>query len=264
MSFVISKKVKYSIYALVQVVLLYFFSFVAGELRLYFLVGSLLFCVLGGVLIHLPINSFKLTLPVILLHIHAVIGALLSLVFFPNLSKLVVVGALGALFVITYAIALMNNIFLVVQQKNELIPLYRVAVTWSQILIVVVCIPYFAGIFKVPIISVFQSLIISGSTFLFSVYTFWSQRFDEDSKVFKIGDVLIGSFLVSFVVFSLSISVSFIPTESFLLAMFDASILMSGIGYLQAHLKNKITNRFVFEYSLVTVLFLLLLLVFKP
>lgn len=72
------------------------------------------------------------------------------------------------------------------------------------------------------------------------------------------------SALVSFLVFSLGVAVSFIPTESFLRALLSACALMFGLSYVNLHYKNRLNRSIIVEYSFIFVIFLLLVLIFKP
>lgn len=145
----------------------------------------------------------------ILMPLGVLTGALSSLHFFPNLGlmfKLFVIAFFGGLY---YLVLLVDNIYLVVHDRAEIIPLYRVAVTWSQIIQIVVAIPLFAGIFKTNTNAFFQSFLVALVSFLFTYYQFWIYQFDSDAKRTKIGEVLYLSTFSAFVTYAISFSVSF-------------------------------------------------------
>lgn len=198
-----------------------------------------------------------LILPTIL-----VVGSLLSLIYFPNLGLPIKAAALVVIGGLMYLISLMNNIFLVVYERGETIPLYRVAVTWSQILLIIVSIPFFAGIFKVPSNSFIQTAVVSLTSGLLALFFMWIQGMDEDVPKIKRGERAKNSLLISYVVALLSLGTAFFPTESFLRALLISAGLMSSLGYLQAHYKNRVTKRLVIEYAFITMVFLFLVLVF--
>lgn len=203
-------------------------------------------------------------IPTYLMPVFLYSGAVLSLNYFPNLgipTKILTITGVG---VVYYLLSLVNNIFIVVESSEKRIPLYRVAVTWSQILLIIISIPYFAGLFKIPIDPISQNLISAVSASLFSLYLLWALSFDEQIKNYGISEALSKSFLVAFVVFCCGVAVSFFPTESFLRAIFVSSAMMSALGFIQSHYKNSITGRLVYEYSFITLLFLIILIVFTP
>jgi hypothetical protein len=100
-------------------------------------------------------------------------SALLAFKYYPNLSLLFKLAMLCGIGILFYTVAIVDNIFLVVSQREEIIPLYRAAVPWSQILLVIIAIPLFAGIFKIPTFSFIQVIIISLATIVLSFYQFW-------------------------------------------------------------------------------------------
>lgn len=263
-NFSVAKKYKYLIHSILISILIFLFSYDRGERRMLFSVLIFALVIGGSLITQYPNIKFKNFLMTLLLPLHLVGGTLLSLIFFPNLSVFFKFGAIVTFCVAFYITSLINNVFLVVEDRNEFIPLYRVAVTWSQIIVIIIAIPYFAGVFKLNENTFIQNLITGVSSFLFSIYVIWSLRFDSDAKKPKIGEKLILSAFVSFCVFLLGVSFSFVPTESFLRALFVSSVLMFGLGYLQNHLKNSITKGIVTEYILICFFFLAILLIFVP
>lgn len=229
-------------------------------------VGALfaLLVVSGSYISHYPnINKHNLLLS-ILMPAGVLSGALLSLHFFPNLGfwfQMVVIGFFGLMY---YLVSLSDNIFLVVHDREEIIPLYRVAVTWSQILQVVVAIPLFAGIFKMNTTAFVQCFLISFISFLFTYYQLWIFRFDKDVKNTGVGEMLFLSFSVFFIMFASSFAVSFFPTEAFLRASFSSSILLFSLSYVSGYLKNELSRKMVVGYLVIILVFLTTLLVFTP
>ncbi len=166
----------------------------------------------GTAVVHYPNVKLMNLLSTLLLPLSLVTGAVLSLYFFPNFSllfRLVIIASFSALF---YIVLLVDNIFLVIHDREEVIPLYRVALTWSQILEVVVAIPLFAGIFKLPVDGITQSLIVSLISLLFALYLVGVQKFDKDSKDPGVGEIATLCLFVFVIVLCASISVAFMPT----------------------------------------------------
>jgi len=267
----INQKQKYFIISALTVLSLFAFSATSGGYKTASALVAFAIAVLGSS--YVQYSSVKtqsnqeefvqstilniLTLPLIL-----VIGALLSLTYFPNLGLPIKTAVLLAIGGLMYLISLVNNIFLVVFEREETIPLYRVAVTWSQILMIVVSIPFFAGIYKVPFNSIIQTIIVSLTAGFIAIFFMWVQGMDEDVPKINRGERVKNGLLISYVIAVLSFGTAFFPAESFLRALLISAALMSSLGYLQAHYKNRVTKRLVLEYAFITLLFLFLVLVF--
>ncbi len=222
------------------------------------------FAVLASFISHYPnikINNlfFGAILPFQLL-----LGVMLFLNFFPNLSLVFKLFFVFGTSLLYYAISLVDNIFLVVEDREEQIPLYRAAITWGQILTIIVAIPLFSALFKFNINAFWQALMVALSAFLFSLYQFWGLRFDKDAKTPKVGEFLWLNVLVGFLVFAASISVSFFPTEAFLRALYVSAVLMFGSAYVYSHLKNDINEKMLVQFVAIVSIFFLILLVFVP
>jgi hypothetical protein len=156
-----------------------------------------------------------------------------------------------------------DNVFLVVHDRGELIPLYRAAVTWSLILIVIIAIPLFSGLFKLPFNPFFHVVAATISAFLFSMYQIWISKYDDDAKGMGVGEAILISFKVSFMVLTALITTMFIPSESFLRAIFVASALMFGLNYANSYLKNTTSKTMLAEYFFISLIFLFLLILFS-
>ena len=261
----LQKKHRYLIQSLLATAFIYLVSQEIISLSLSnVIILILLIVVIGTFIIHYPNISLKNLPFIVLMPISILSGSVLFLYFFPNLGlpfKLAAVASFGALY---YLVSLMDNIFLVIQDREEVIPLYRVATVWSEILQIVVAIPLFAGVFKFNAAAFTQALVVGTVTFLYSQYQLWSLQFDESAKKTTRGESLYLSFLATFLVTVSSISVSFMPTESFLRALFTASVLMFALTYITSYLKNEITLKLVLRYLIIVLVFFLLLMFFTP
>jgi hypothetical protein len=258
----LQKKHIYLVYSCLAVFSLVVVSYSQGQRRVIASVAACLIIVVGAYFTQATLITLQNAVTIFLLPAHLVAGTLLSLYYFPNLGLPTKMGALISVGIIIYIVSLMNNIFLIVEQKGSLIPLYRVALTWCQILLVIIAIPFFAGIFKMPINSFFQNLIAALSTFFFSFYMVHVQSFDTFTRKTEVGGRVMYSLLSSFIVFSLGLCVSFLPTKSFLRALFVSSVLMGVLGYMQSNIRNDITRKAVIEYCIISITFLFLALIF--
>lgn len=266
MKFLLQKRNKYILYSTLAFLLLFwFFSENAPNITLSAKVLIInVFCLTGVIFTQHPGISYKNAFPLILLPIHLFVGTILSLNFFPNLSLAFRISSLVFSSAALYLVSLVNNVFVVVEDKEETIPLYRVATTWAQILIVIIAIPFFAGVFKIPSTFFLQNIVVAISSFLFSLYLLWTLGFDKEVAKIGVGENIMVSLMVSFIVFSASISVSFLPSESFLRSLLSAGSLMFGLNYLVLHYKNRLNRKILLEYGFLLLIFLLLILIFRP
>jgi hypothetical protein len=259
----IEKKHKYLAHALLVSGMVYWFSQRdLDQTNLYLILLILLTTTLGSFAVQYPNVSLKNLFINNLLPLHLVAGALLTLIYFPNLGLPVQIVFIAALGIGVYIVSLVTNVFLVVEERDEVIPLYRVAITWVQIIVVVVAIPYFAGIYKIPYNAFVQNVITGISSGLFAYYITYMLKFDEEARKVRGVDAVLLSLLVGFIVAVAGFSVSFMPTEAFLRALFVSSVLMFGLNYIYAYLKNNITKRLISENLLITFIFFILLVVF--
>lgn len=199
-----------------------------------------------------------------LLPAHLIIGFVLSVYYFPNLALPILLLGYLAFGVLNYIVFLVNNIFLVIKEKGSLIPLYSVAITWVQILIIVIAIPFYSGVYKLPLNILVQGLLVLVSSSLFYAYTIWGMMFDPDIKKTDIKEKIVIIIYFAFITYITGLAVSFIPTETFLKAMFIVMVNMFSIAYIYAHYKNRITTRLLLEYGVICLIFFLLLLIFRP
>ena len=272
-NFKLQQRHKYLLEALFIVVSLFLFSYADGSWKIGSFILTVLVAILGSIWVQFtsvttPSDKFKkffsnTVLQVITLPATLTLGALLALIYFPNLGIPTKTLAILGIGFFMYVALLVGNILLVVYEKDEVIPLYRVAATWSQILVVVVSIPLYAGIFKLPILPFFQCALVGFSAVIFALYLTWSQEMDPEIPPINRGEQFVTSLFVGFLVGSLGLSISFLPTESFLRALLLSSVLMFSLGYIQAHYKNVVTKKLIFEYSLISILFLIFVLIFN-
>lgn len=261
----LAKKNKYLIQSFLIAIFIYVFTQgIINTSLLNVVLLSLILVFSGSLISHYPgINKNNLFFSVIM-PLGVLYGALLSLYFYPNLGSIFKIVVIFFFAFLYYLVSLADNIFLVVQDREETIPLYRVAVTWSQILQAIVAIPLFSGLFKINVSASFQSLSIALVSFLFTYYQLWIYRFEPDAKKLSRGEILYLCFLSMFIVFVASFSVSFFPSEDFLRALFSSTVLLFLLNYISAHLKNEITRKMIFRYLAICAVFLLVLLFFRP
>ena len=261
--FALVKKAKYIAQSLFLTLLLSYAAF-GGRITLgYFLL--LLICTLVSTyFIHVPNISKNNYFYVVLIPVEVIVSSALTFTFFPNLGVPIKLLALTNIFALSYAVSLVNNIFLVIYERDQTFPLYRAAVTWSQIILVVVSIPLFAGIYKTSWNPLLQNSVSGISAFLFCIYTYWVLGFDKDYPAKRVGERLLLSCYALFAVAFFGLSLSFFPSETFIRSLFVSSILMSALGYIQSHYKNQLDSRIVLEYASISLVFMLLTLLFRP
>jgi hypothetical protein len=259
----LDRKQKFQINAVVIGTVLYFFANDYIKLNIFSVSLFFLYVVVSVFIVHYPNLDIKSVFTSSVLPVFLLAGAILSLHYFPNLTKVFKIVVIAIYTVMYYIVSLVDNIFLVVSERKEVIPLYRVAVTWSQIMIVIIGIPFYAGVFKISINSLFQSIIIFISAFIFGAYLLWATKHDSGMKNVKVGEGVLLSLFQAFIVFASSLAVSFFPNEAFLRGLFVCAVLMFSLNYIfGGYLKNDITKRLVFEYIFILLLFLFLTVIF--
>lgn len=260
----LDKKHKYLIHSLFVGLMIFLFVIGPADVKAPLAFLNFLVVIAGTFITQYPNIKWRNLFYTILTPLVLVTGALLSFTFFPNLSLIFKLGAIISVTTLFYIYSLVNNVFLVVEDKKDVIPLYRVAVTSSYIVLSIVGIPLFAGIFKVSIVFWLQSLLASFSSMVFILYAFWITKYDVDAKRLSNTESVFLCVLTFFIIFIFSSSVAFIPTEPFLRAIFTASGLMFCIGLVQSHLKNSIDKVFIRQFFIVFAMFLVILVVFNP
>ena len=261
----VEKKYRFAIHALFYAAFLFLHSsgFIPLEsFGLYFAI--LLVTSFSVILVHYPNVTYRNIFMAVLLPMNLALGGTLALLLFPNISLVFKLSAIIAFSFLDYIILLINNVFLVIEDREEVIPLYRVAVTWSLILQIIVLIPLVASIYKFNVNSFYHATAVAVLAFFYSLYQIWVTRYDKDAKNAGVAEKIFLSFIVFFLVFSGVIGVSFIPSEPFLRALFTSSVAMFGLSYVSAYLKNEINKKFIFQYAFITMFFLVLMLIFRP
>ena len=259
----VEKKSRYLVLSVLAVLFIYVVS--QKQVRLNFWQISTLLMILvvsGDWISNYPAINRKNFLVSILMPLGVLIGALLSLSYFPNLGlpfKIFVIFFFGFLY---YLVLLVDNIFLVVHDRTEIIPLYRVAVTWSQILQVVVAIPLFAGIFKINASTFVQSFLVALISFTFTYYQLWIYQFDSDAKNTGTGEMYYLSFFTAFIIYTVSFAISFFAAKAFLRALFASSVLLFLLSYISGYLKNEISRKMLLGYLIIILVFIGLILFF--
>lgn len=260
------KKIRYTVYSItVSLLLMWVDSLTSpGEVTVYQVLILLSATLLGAFFTQYTSITHYKDLLVLLLPFSLSLSAYLTLFHFPNFSDIFKLSGLVVFAVILYLVSLLNNIYLVVGEKEETIPLYRVAITWSQILLVVISIPLYSGFYKLDTGPVNQTLLAGFFTFLFTMYFFWNLSFDTRVRRISHLDIIINCFLSAFFVMAINMSISFIPTESFLRALFTASVLLFNLNYIDGYMKNKINIKLIYHYGLIFLISLFIVLAFRP
>lgn len=248
-------------------VTLFLFLFSTGRINVqlgYMALIILSLALFGTLLTHFPNIGLKNAFFVLLMPVSLITGALLFLFYFPNLGTVFKYTAIISFGIFYYFVSLVDNVFLVVEGREEVIPLYSVATAWSQVIQVIVAIPLFSGIFKLDTNGVVQSVLVGVITFLFVIYQIWASRYDKDAKNTGVGESFLLATLGLFLVFSFSAAVSFIPSEAFLRALLISAVLMFVLNYVASYLRNDINRKMIVEFIVILCIFLAMILFFTP
>jgi hypothetical protein len=263
LKFKVEKRYRYLIQSILVTLFIYLVTVnqldvTAREVPVYVLV----LVVLGTIVVHYPNIDIKNIFLSILMPSSLIAGALLSLYYFPNLGLPFKFFSIVCFGVIYYLLSLIDNIFLVVEEREEVIPLYRVAITWSQILQAVCAIPLFSGIYKLGISPFIQAFIMGIVSLLFTVYQLSISKFDKDAKTVRVGEGIFFSLFVLFIVTAVSVAVSFVPAEAFTKGLLTAIVLMFGLSYTTSYLKNDISKKTLFQFLIIFLIFFALMVLF--
>lgn len=258
------KKTRYGLLSSGITILLYYFSTLLTTDRILLYVVILAVLVAFVVALSLQISkrlplgfSYSIVLP-----LHLIIGFLTTFYYFPNLGPVIKVLAFLSAGIGLYITFLVNNIFLVVEEKGGTIPLYNVAITWVQILVVVIAIPYISGILKIPAVFIVQSALILMSGLLLSSYMIWCLSFDPEIKSTTSGEKVIATAFSGFMIFVSGISTAFFPSETFLRSLFISSVLMLMITYIYGHYKNNLNSKIIYQNVIFSLIFFVIMLAF--
>jgi hypothetical protein len=257
------KRIKYVGQSVVAFIFMYLFLLPLSAPLSFKILLMLGFVAVASVITHFPNVKFNNIVFGVILPFQLFLGTLLFLTFYPNLSSAFKIVVVVGFSVIYYLVSLMDNIFFVVQDREEQIPLYRVAVTGIQILTVIVAIPLFSALFKFNLNVLVQSFLVFIFSVLFGIYQFWGLHFDKDLKVVRVGELAVLNLFVGFLATAANMSVSFFPTEPFIRALYVSSVLSFGLGYVHGHLKNDINKKGLLMFIAIILIFFFVLLTFK-
>lgn len=261
----IDKKPRFALYSLLVSLFVFLFAFGGSEeYKLLYTFVAVTVSILGVFIIQFPFVSLRNFLTHALMPFHLTIGVIGSFYYFPNLSVYIKIVLIILFFVAMYVASLINNVFLVIEERRESIPLYRAALTWMQILLITLAIPFFASLFKINVNALVQNGIAALSSAALVLYLIWAYSFEDGHKNLSKGERISLVLFSMFFVFFGGLSVSFFPTESFLRAIFVASILMFCLNYVSETLKNNVTMNLVVQHLLISGTFLAILMVFNP
>lgn len=201
-----------------------------------------------------------------ILPVHIAIGAAISFFGFPNLSLIFRLILLLIIFFTYYVTLLVLNVFAVIIDRGKVIPLYRVAITWAQILSIVVSIPLFSGVFKISIHPFVHVSILALSSFSLVTFLLWALNMVGSDRAVKEGHFKLEAFglagLCTLWVVILAVAIMFLPFEALFRALFLSSVLLFGLGFAHNYTKHTLSKEIIIEHLTITLVFLILGLVF--
>lgn len=191
-------------------------------------------------------------------------GCFLFFAYFPNLSVILKIIAGLFYFVLLYTLLLLNNVLLVVESREVHIPVYRVAINWVQIVLLSCAISLFTGLLKIQVQPLVQLLMIVVISFFCFNYLLWVYSNEKDIRQVKPYEGLVLSGVFTLLVGWGAFMSLFFPAESFLRGIFISSVFLLGLGYIQLYLKNSLSKKNIWDYLLICLVFLVILVVFRP
>lgn len=192
------------------------------------------------------------------------LGCFFFYVFYPNLSQVLKILAGLFNFFLLYTLLLLNNVMLVVENREVTIPVYRVAINWVQIVLLGVSLVLFTGTFRTLFQPLVQVAMITILSYIFYQYVIWVYSNDKDIRILKSLESVVLCLAITLLVGWGASLVLFFATESFLRGIFVASVFLLGLGYIQLYLKNALSKKGVWDYLIICLVFLTILVVFRP
>ncbi len=191
-------------------------------------------------------------------------GVMFFYLYYPNLSPTIkILAGLFYIFLL-YTLLLLNNVLLVVKSREEVIPVYRVATGWLQIVLLSMTISIFTGLHRLHIQPILQTLASVLISFFFYNYSLWVYSFDKETRKIKAVESLVISLSLALFAGWSSFITLFFSGETFLKGLFIASVFLLGLGYIQLYIRNALNKRALWDYIIPTVIFFLVLSLFKP
>jgi len=192
------------------------------------------------------------------------LGCFFFFVYFPNVSLVLKILAGLFNFLLLYTLLLLNNVMLVVESREVTIPVYRVAINWVQIVLLGVSLILFTGIFRTFFQPLVQVALVMVLSYIFYHYVIWVYSNDKDIRLLKSFESVVLCFATTLLVGWGASLVLFFSTESFLRGIFVASVFLLGLGYIQLYLKNALSKKGLWDYLIICLVFLTILVVFRP
>lgn len=193
------------------------------------------------------------------------LATVLGLINFPNLNDYFKFGLIFISGFLIYVSTLTNNLLIAEKIEDASLPLFRVGVIWTQILLIIESIPLITIIYKLDLNFIFQSLMVLSYFLVASqiyLHTLLLSKKGEESIDSK--QIVILIIQMAYLPFIASVATSFTPAESFLRATFITSVYMGLVGYTRSYIENSITKSLIIQYSLISIFFLAVMFVFKP
>jgi hypothetical protein len=258
----ISRRTKFLIFTLVYISGSLAFEFSRFDKNLYALIFSLIILLLNLLALY-PGYRVKDLFYISFEPLVLTISTLYGLLFFPNLNLFFKLGLVFVSAVLLYISTLTNNLTIAEKTEDLSLPLFRVGLIWTQILLILQSIPLVTIVYKLNLPFYIQSLLILVyfvCASLSYLHTFLlTKKGEEVSK----GEQIVLLLQMSFMPLAGSLATSFIPAETFLRATFITSLFMGMVGYTRNFLDNALTKRLIIQYSLIILFFLIVLILFK-
>jgi hypothetical protein len=247
-AFTLSTKAKFLLLSGVNTVLL-FIIYLLPLSYFYFLSAT---CVSAVMIGNYVFNSYNISrknfITVQILPVLLTISVLSGIYFYQSLSIYLKTFFVVASGVLLYITLLTNNIILVVKDREEPIPLYRVSLAWSQIVSIIVSIPLFTSLYKLNMYPGPIVLLVFLIVFALTYYNLWVLKIDIDVIEITTVEKTLQSSLVAWLVSLVAISVSFLSSEDFLRSVLQSLVFLGCLGYLQNYYKNIVNKRILLVY----------------
>lgn len=259
---VVPRRTKFLIFTLIYLIGCFSFEFVKFDKYLF--IGLFVFVVVITNLIALY-PGYKLTDIFYISFQPLVISAstIAGLVYFPNLNIFFKLGLIVVSGIFVYISTLTNNLIIAEKVEDSSLPLFRVGLIWTQILLIIQSIPLITVIYKIDAPFYVQLLII-GTYFVMSsliyLHTLYLSRKGEKVSSFE---YYLQIAQMTYLPIVAGLATSFIPAESFLRATFITTVYMGMVGYMRNYVENSLTRNLVLQYVGIVLFFFAVLFIFS-
>lgn len=259
---VVARRTKFLIATLIYLIGCFLFEFIKFDK--YIFIGLFVFVVVITNLIALyPGYKLKDIFYISFQPLIISASTIAGLVYFPNLNIIFKILLIVTSGLFMYIATLTNNLVIAEKIEDSSLPLFRVGLIWTQILLIIQSIPLITVIYKIDIPFYIQLAVISiyfAMASLIYLHTLYLSRKGEKVNKFE---YYIQIAQMTYLPIIAGIATSFTPAESFLRATFITTVYMGMVGYIRNYVENSLTKTLIYQYAGIVLFFFIVLFIFS-